>query len=66
METEPYAFFAAKTLLFVAAIVLFSWLLASYKGLPNVLVVMAVLIVAGVVSVLALLRGGRGGVAPSA
>jgi putative multiple sugar transport system permease protein len=46
METEPYAFFAAKTLLFVAAIVLFSWLLASYKGLPNVLVVMAVLIVA--------------------
>ena len=46
METEPYAFFAAKTLLFVAAIVLFSWLLASYKGLPNVLVIMAVLIVA--------------------
>jgi cytochrome bd-type quinol oxidase subunit 2 len=32
----------------------------------TVLVVMAVLIVAGVVSVLALLRGGRGGVAPSA
>lgn len=32
----------------------------------TVLVVMTVLIVAGVVSVLALLRGGRGGVAPSA
>jgi putative multiple sugar transport system permease protein len=46
METEPYAFFIGKTLLFVAAIVAFSWLLASYKGLPNVLIVMAVLIVA--------------------
>jgi putative multiple sugar transport system permease protein len=46
METEPYAFFAAKTLLFVAAIVAFSWLLASYKGLPNVLIVMAVLTLA--------------------
>lgn len=45
METEPYAFFIGKTLLFVAAIVLFSYLLASYKGLPNVLVVMALLIV---------------------
>ena len=32
----------------------------------TVLVVMTVLIVAGVVSVFALLRGGRGGVAPSA
>lgn len=32
----------------------------------TVLVVMTVLIVAGVISVLALLRGGRGGVAPSA
>ena len=32
----------------------------------TVLVVMTVLIVAGVVSVLALLRDGRGGVAPSA
>ena len=46
MESEPQAFFLAKTLLFVAAIVYLSWLLASYKGLPNVLIVMAVLIVA--------------------
>jgi putative multiple sugar transport system permease protein len=46
METEPYAFFIGKTLLFVAAVVAFTWLLASYKGLPNVLVVMSVLIVA--------------------
>jgi putative multiple sugar transport system permease protein len=45
MENEPAAFFLGKTLLFVAAIALFSYLLASYKGLPNVLVVMAVLIV---------------------
>lgn len=45
METEPAAFFIGKTLLFVAAIVLFSYLLASYKGLPNVLIVMALLIV---------------------
>lgn len=46
MEDEPGVLFAAKTALFVAAIVAFSWLLASYKGLPNVLIVMAVLIVA--------------------
>ncbi|RQP26748.1 multiple monosaccharide ABC transporter permease [Piscinibacter terrae] len=46
METEPYAFFIAKTLVFVAVIVYFSWLLSSYKGLPNVLIVMSVLIVA--------------------
>ncbi len=46
METEPAAIFFGKTLFFVAAIVLFSWQLASYKGLPNVLIVMAVLIVA--------------------
>jgi putative multiple sugar transport system permease protein len=46
METEPNAFFLGKTLLFVAAIALFSWLLASYRGLPNVLIVMALLILA--------------------
>jgi putative multiple sugar transport system permease protein len=33
-----------KNLVFVAIIVYFSWLLSSYKGLPNVLIVMAVLI----------------------
>ena len=46
MESEPYAFFIAKTLIFVAVIVYLSWLLSSYKGLPNVLIVMSVLIVA--------------------
>jgi len=45
MENEPYAFFIAKTVLFVAAIVFLTYLLSSYKGLPNVLIVMAVLIV---------------------
>jgi putative multiple sugar transport system permease protein len=45
MESEPHAFFIAKTLAFVAAIVFLSYLLSSYKGLPNVLIVMAVLIV---------------------
>jgi putative multiple sugar transport system permease protein len=46
MESEPYAFFLVKTLIFVAVIVYLSWLLSSYKGLPNVLIVMSVLIVA--------------------
>lgn len=45
MVDEPFVFFALKTLLFVAAIAFLSWLLASYKGLPNVLIVMSVLIV---------------------
>ena len=43
METEPAAFFAAKQLVFVAIIVGLSWKLASYKGLPNVLLIMTVL-----------------------
>ncbi|HEX7648164.1 MAG TPA: multiple monosaccharide ABC transporter permease [Noviherbaspirillum sp.] len=45
MEDEPFPFFLGKNLLFAAAIVAFSWMLASYKGLPNVLVVMFVLMV---------------------
>jgi len=43
IEEEPYLFFAAKNLFFVALIVGFSYLLASYKGLPNVLIIMTVL-----------------------
>jgi putative multiple sugar transport system permease protein len=43
MESEPYAFFIAKNVVFVAIIVGLSWKLASYKGLPNVLVIMALL-----------------------
>jgi putative multiple sugar transport system permease protein len=43
MESEPMPFFIAKNLIFVALIVGFCWKLASYRGLPNVLLVMAVL-----------------------
>ncbi|GAB4087645.1 multiple monosaccharide ABC transporter permease [Hydrogenophaga soli] len=43
MDNEPVVFFMLKNLVFVAMIVLFSYLLASYKGLPNVLIVMMVL-----------------------
>ena len=45
MQTEPLAVFALTQLAFAAAIVYFAWALSSYKGLPNVLVVMVVLIV---------------------
>jgi putative multiple sugar transport system permease protein len=43
MEDEPGAFFLAKNIAFAAVIVWFCWMLAKYKGLPNVLVVMFVL-----------------------
>ena len=45
VQTEPVAFFAIKTAVFAVLLIAFSYLLASYKGLPNVLVVMALLIV---------------------
>ncbi|EJE50295.1 ABC-type xylose transport system, permease component [Acidovorax sp. CF316] len=45
VQAEPLAFFVARTAVFAALLVYFSYLLASYKGLPNVLVVMALLIV---------------------
>jgi putative multiple sugar transport system permease protein len=40
MEEEPAGFFLAKNLAFAVAIIGFCWLLATYKGLPNVLIVM--------------------------
>jgi putative multiple sugar transport system permease protein len=43
MENEPYVFFVLKNLVFAAMITVFSYLLASYRGLPNVLIVMLVL-----------------------
>jgi putative multiple sugar transport system permease protein len=46
MLDEPLAFFLAKNLVLAAAIVYLSYLLSSYRGMPNVLVVMALLIVA--------------------
>ncbi|MEY2890494.1 MAG: hypothetical protein RJA98_402 [Pseudomonadota bacterium] len=42
--SEPAAFFYGKLAIFSALLVGFSYLLASYKGLPNVLIVMALLI----------------------
>ncbi len=44
METEPFALFVAKNAIFSVMIVGFAYLLASNKGLPNVLIIMGVLI----------------------
>jgi putative multiple sugar transport system permease protein len=46
MENEPMVFFMLKNLVFVAMIMAFSYLLASYRGLPNVLIVMLLLMLA--------------------
>ncbi len=46
MDQEPYAFFLVKNVFFAGVILFLSYLLASYRGLPNVLIVMTVLIVA--------------------
>ncbi len=43
MDNEPYVFFILKNLVFTAMIAAFSYLLASYRGLPNVLIVMLLL-----------------------
>jgi putative multiple sugar transport system permease protein len=43
MEEEPWPLFLAKNVVFAAAIVFLSYLLSSYKGLPNVLIVMGAL-----------------------
>jgi putative multiple sugar transport system permease protein len=44
METEPFALFVGKNAIFAILIVGLTYLLASYRGLPNVLVIMGVLI----------------------
>lgn len=44
IEGEPFAVFAVRNLLVAGALVYLSWLLATYRGLPNVLITMAVLI----------------------
>ena len=46
IEDEPLAFFLAKNGLVAAAMVYVAWLLATYRGLPNVLITMAALICA--------------------
>jgi putative multiple sugar transport system permease protein len=43
-ESEPFALFAAKNIVIAALVLFFTYMLASYKGLPNVLVVMGLLI----------------------
>lgn len=43
MDNEPYVFFLVKNLVFAAMIAVFSYLLSSYRGLPNVLIVMLLL-----------------------
>ena len=43
MEVESSTFFALRNAAIVAALVYLCWSLASYKGLPNVLVLMALL-----------------------
>jgi putative multiple sugar transport system permease protein len=43
MDNEPTVFFVLKNLVFAAMIAAFSYLLSSYKGLPNVLIVMLLL-----------------------
>ncbi|SHJ73403.1 putative multiple sugar transport system permease protein [Palleronia salina] len=42
--SEPFAFFAAKTALIFFGIIWMSWLMADFRGLPNVFIVMALLI----------------------
>jgi putative multiple sugar transport system permease protein len=43
MDNEPMVFFALTSLVFVGMIAAFSYQLSSYKGLPNVLIVMLLL-----------------------
>jgi putative multiple sugar transport system permease protein len=44
IHTEPYGFFLAKNALLFAVILYFAYLIASHRGLPNVLVIMTALI----------------------
>jgi putative multiple sugar transport system permease protein len=41
---EPYAFFLAKNAIIAVAIIYLTWLMSAFRGLPNVLIVMALLI----------------------
>jgi putative multiple sugar transport system permease protein len=44
VEVEPAGFFVFKNAILFGAIIYFSWLIASHRGLPNVLVIMIALI----------------------
>jgi putative multiple sugar transport system permease protein len=46
METEPMVLFTSRNAAFATILIALSWLLATYKGLPNVLIIMFVLMVA--------------------
>ena len=43
-ETEPFALFIGKNAVFAILMIGFGYLLASYRGLPNVLIIMGALI----------------------
>jgi putative multiple sugar transport system permease protein len=43
-ETEPFVLFLVKIVLITALTLFFAYTMASYKGLPNVLIVMSILI----------------------
>ena len=45
MEDEPAVFFLLKNAVFAAAIIAFSYLLSTYRGMPNVLIIMFALMV---------------------
>ncbi|KKC32155.1 multiple monosaccharide ABC transporter permease [Devosia psychrophila] len=45
-ESEPFVLFVAKNLVIAVLVLFFVYMLASYRGLPNVLVVMGLLIAA--------------------
>ena len=44
IEVEPYGFFVVKNAVLFAVVVFFTYLIASHRGLPNVLVIMTALI----------------------
>ncbi len=44
IDVEPYGFFVLKNAALFALVVFFTYLIASHRGLPNVLVIMTVLI----------------------
>ena len=44
IEIEPFAFFVGKNAALACAVIYFTYLIASHRGLPNVLVVMTALI----------------------
>lgn len=46
VESEPFGFFVAKNIVIFGVIGYLSYLIASHRGMPNVLIIMAVLIAA--------------------